>query len=80
LENLNYSGEINRAWDNIKENVKISAKETLGLYGWKQAKLWFDECTVFRSNALVTGSNQSNLDNVSSRLKDANHQVFIKFL
>jgi hypothetical protein len=36
LENLNDSEDINRAWENIKENLKISAKETLGLYGQKQ--------------------------------------------
>jgi hypothetical protein len=31
-ENLNVSEDINRAWENIKENIKISAKESLGLY------------------------------------------------
>jgi len=30
LENLNYSEDINRAWDNIKENIKTPAKESLG--------------------------------------------------
>jgi hypothetical protein len=38
LDNLNDSEDINRAWENIKENVKISAKEMLGLYGQKQHK------------------------------------------
>jgi hypothetical protein len=32
LENLNDSEDVNRAWENIRENIKISAKETLGLY------------------------------------------------
>jgi hypothetical protein len=31
LENLSDSEDINRAWENIKENVKIRAKESLGL-------------------------------------------------
>ena len=31
LENLNYSEDINRAWENIKENIKILAKGSLGL-------------------------------------------------
>jgi len=31
LENLSDSEDINRAWENIKENIKISAKESLGL-------------------------------------------------
>ena len=32
LENLNDSKDINRAWENIKENIKTSAKEFPGLY------------------------------------------------
>jgi hypothetical protein len=31
LENLSDSEDINRAWENIKENIKTSAKESLGL-------------------------------------------------
>jgi len=42
LENLNDSKDINRAWENIKENIKISAKEILGLYELKQHYPWFD--------------------------------------
>jgi RNase P/RNase MRP subunit p29 len=38
LEKLNDSKDINRAWENIKENIKISTKETLGLHGQKQHK------------------------------------------
>jgi hypothetical protein len=38
LENLNVSKDINRAWENIKESIKISAKESLGLYERKQCK------------------------------------------
>jgi hypothetical protein len=29
LENLNVSEDINMAWENIKESIKISAKESL---------------------------------------------------
>jgi len=43
LENLCDSEDTNRAWENIKENIKISAKEILGLYILKQLKPWFDE-------------------------------------
>jgi len=32
LENLSDSKDINRAWENIKENIKTSAKETRSLY------------------------------------------------
>jgi len=45
LENLSDGEEINRAWENIKENTKSSAKENLGLHELKQHKSWFDkEC------------------------------------
>jgi primase-polymerase (primpol)-like protein len=32
LENLSDCEDINRAWNNINENIKTSAKESLGLY------------------------------------------------
>jgi len=35
LENLGDSKDINRAWENGKENIKISAEESLGLYKLK---------------------------------------------
>jgi len=28
MENLNASEDINRAWENVKENIKILAKES----------------------------------------------------
>ena len=43
LENLSDDKDINRAWENIKENIKTSAKESLGLHKLKQHKPWFDE-------------------------------------
>jgi len=43
LENLNDSTDINRAWENIKENIISSAEKSLGLYVLKQNKTWFDE-------------------------------------
>jgi uncharacterized FlaG/YvyC family protein len=30
LENLEYNEDINRAWDDVRENIKISAKECIG--------------------------------------------------
>jgi hypothetical protein len=35
LENLSDGMNINRAWENIKENIKTSAKESLGLHEFK---------------------------------------------
>jgi hypothetical protein len=43
LENLHDSEDINRAWGNIKDERKISAKDSLGLYELKQDKPWFRE-------------------------------------
>jgi glycine betaine/choline ABC-type transport system substrate-binding protein len=43
LENLEDSGDINRAWDNIRENIKTSAQESLGYCEPKRRKPWFDE-------------------------------------
>jgi len=48
LENLNADEDINRASENIKENIKTSAKESLGLHELKWHKPWFDkECLGF---------------------------------
>jgi len=43
LENLSDREDINGAWENIQENIKTSAKESLCLNGLKQQKQWFDE-------------------------------------
>ena len=42
LENLSDGKDINRAWENIKENIKTSATDSLGLHEL-QHKPWFDE-------------------------------------
>jgi hypothetical protein len=38
LEDLSVCEDINRAWENIKENIKTSAKKIVGLYEMKQHK------------------------------------------
>ena len=43
LENLSDNKDINRAWESIKENIKTSAKESLGMCKLEQHKPWFDE-------------------------------------
>jgi len=43
LRNLSDGEDINRAWENIKDNIITSAKESLGWYEVKQHKPWFDE-------------------------------------
>jgi hypothetical protein len=48
LENLSDSEDTERAWENIKENVKTSSKDSLGLYELKQHKpLFEEECLLF---------------------------------
>jgi len=81
LENLRDSEDINTAWENIQENVKTSAKETLGLYEMKQYKPWFDEeCLLFfffldqskqAKMQLLQDPNQSNVD----YLNNARHEA-----
>jgi len=43
LENLNDEEDVYRTWENIKENIQTSAKESLGLHELKQNEPWFDE-------------------------------------
>jgi hypothetical protein len=43
LENLDDNGDINKAWETIRENIRISAKESIGLCQSKSYKPWFDE-------------------------------------
>jgi hypothetical protein len=43
LENFEDNGYISRAWDNTRENIKISAQESIGYCEPKHCKLWFDE-------------------------------------
>jgi len=43
LENLNGNEDINRSLENIKENIKTTAKENLGLFEMKQCKQWVCE-------------------------------------
>ena len=43
LEKLNDSEDISTDWENIKNNIKTSVKENLGLHELKEHKPWFDE-------------------------------------
>ena len=78
LENVNDDKDINKTWENIKESIKTSAKERLGLHELKQYKPWFDkECLGFldqRKQAKmqwVQDPSQSNVDN----LNNVRHEV-----
>jgi hypothetical protein len=43
LEDLDTEVEINSAWETIRGNIKISAKESIGYFKLKKHKPWFDE-------------------------------------
>jgi len=71
LENLSDSENINRAWENNKENIKISAKQSSGPCKLKQHKQWSDEdCLCYLDQMKhakiqwVQGRKQSNVDNL----------------
>jgi hypothetical protein len=40
---LDTEGYINKAWGYIRENIKISAKKSLGYYELNKNKPWFDQ-------------------------------------
>ena len=79
LENLKVDKDVNRVWENIKENIKTAAKESLGFQEWKQHKPWFDkECVDFldqRKQAKmqwIQDPSRSNVDNLNNIRRDAN--------
>jgi hypothetical protein len=46
LESPDESFDSNKAWENIRENIKTSAKDNLGYQKLKHNKQWFDdECS-----------------------------------
>ena len=49
LGHLNNTEDINMGWENIKENIKTTAKESLGLHELKQHKPWFEMKGVYIS-------------------------------
>ena len=34
---------INDMWENIRDNIKVAAGESMGYYGVKKKKAWFDD-------------------------------------
>ena len=81
LENLNVDGDVNRTWENIKENLKTAAKESLCLHEWKQLKPWFDEECLGnldqRKQAKmqwIKDPRRSNVDNLNNIRRDASRQ------
>jgi hypothetical protein len=77
LENLSDGKDINRAWENIKENIKTT-KKCPGVHKLKQHKPWFDEeCLHFIDQRKQTkmqwlqDPSQSIVDNMNSVRREA---------
>jgi hypothetical protein len=43
LEDLDAEVDINSAWETVREDIKISAKDSLYYYELKKHKPWFEE-------------------------------------
>ena len=77
MENLSDGEDINRPWENIKKNIKISATESLGLQELKQHKSWFDGCLGFLDQGKqaimhwLQDPSQSNVDNLNNVRREA---------
>src|SRR5215510_333660 len=78
LENISDDEDINRAWESVKETIKTSAKESLGLQEMKQHKPWFDEESLGildeRKQAKmqwIQDPSQSNVDNLNNVRRNA---------
>jgi hypothetical protein len=80
LKDLDTEEEINSAWETVRENIKISAKESLGYYELKKHKPWFDEgCSELldklkqaklqwlQDPSEINGDNQNNVRREVSR-------------
>jgi hypothetical protein len=82
LENKNDTEDINRVLENIKKNIKTSAKGSLGLCEMKQHKPWFDEeCLRFLNKKKhakmqrLQVPDQNNRNNENNVRREANRQV-----
>jgi hypothetical protein len=81
LGNLDNDVDINRAWETIRENIKISAKACVGYYELKKHKPWFDEGSSklldqrkqaklqqLQDPSEINGNNLNNITREASRL------------
>ena len=78
FENLNADESVNSPWENIKQNIKTSAKESLGLHELKHHKPWFDKERVGlldqRKQAKmqwIQDPSRYNVDNLNNVRRDA---------
>jgi hypothetical protein len=65
LEDLDIEIEINGPWETSRENIKISANESLGYYEFKKHKPWFNE----RCSVLLYQGNKLNCSGYRTQVK-----------
>jgi hypothetical protein len=80
LEDVDTEVEINSAWETVRDNITISAKESIGYFELKKHKTWFDEgCSKLldrRKEAKLqwlqdpSEINGDNLNNVRRKVAD----------
>jgi hypothetical protein len=74
LENLDAEVDINRAWKTRRENIKISAKDSIGYYELKKHKQWFDEgCSKHIQLHWLQNPSEINGDNLNIRHVASRH-------
>jgi hypothetical protein len=91
LESLDESFDINNAWENIRENIKTSAKDNLGYHRLKHNKQWFDEvCSKLidqrkqaklhwlQNPSQINGDNLRNLRRETSRIFRSKKREYLK--
>ena len=77
LENLSDDEDINKAWESIKENVKTSAKESVGMHELQHKPWFYEECLGFldqRKQAKTQWEqdpSQRNVDNLNHVKREA---------
>jgi len=71
LENSSDVEDINRAWENIKDNIKPQLKTSLGLHEKKQAKMqWVQDPS--QSNVDILNNVHVKLADISGKKKRRN--------
>ena len=73
FENFNDDEDVNRTWENITQNIKTSAKESLGLHELKQHKPWFDEECLSSLNQRMRATTQWVQDPSQSNIFNLNN-------
>jgi hypothetical protein len=91
LENLDGSFDINNAWENIRENIKTSAKDNLGYQRLKYSKPWFDDersklidqrkqakLQWLQNPSYINGDNLKNLRRETSKIFRKKKREYLK--